>query len=201
MVLVRYTIAAGLALLVTLALLLGMQGLIKSVGDTPEENETRKIADIWQPKRTIEEQLKTPKPDKPEEPEVLPPSPPDIQISVDAPSTVVSMAPPSVTRLEIGLGGSFTRDSDYIPVYVPQPDYPPMALRKGLEGYAVVEVTITVTGSVRDIKLLEESPVNRGFGKYALRAAEKLKYKPRVIDGVAEEVPGVLYKFSFKIAH
>lgn len=201
MALLRYTIAAVLALLVTLVLLLGMQGLIESVGDTPEARETRKIADIWQPKRTIEEQHKTPKPDKPEEPEVLPPSPPDMQINVEAPSNAVSMDLPSVTGLEIGLGGAFTQNSDYIPVYVPQPDYPPMALRKGLEGYAVVEVTITVTGSVRDIKLLEESPPNRGFGKYALRAAEKLKYKPRVVDGVAEEVPGVLYKFSFKIAH
>ncbi|WP_461518286.1 energy transducer TonB [Porticoccus sp.] len=200
MVLLRYTVAAVLALLVTLALLLGMQGLIKPGDDTPDASETRKIADIWQPKRTIEEQLKTPKPDKPAEPEVLPPSPPDMQVNVDVPSTAVSMALPSVAGLEIGLGGAFTRDSDYIPVYVPQPDYPPMALRKGLEGYAVVEVTITVTGSVRDIKLLEEFPADRGFGKYALRAAEKLKYKPRVIDGVAEEVPGVLYKFSFKIA-
>ncbi|WP_461480603.1 energy transducer TonB [Porticoccus sp.] len=198
--LLRYTVAASLALLVTLALLLGMQGLISTVGDTPDAEPRGKLADIWQPRRSIEEQRKTPKPDKPEAPEPPPPSPPDIQVNVAVPVAAVSMSLPSVAGLEIGMGGAFSRDSDYIPVYVPQPDYPPRALRQGLDGYAVVEVTITTTGSVRDIKLLEEYPTNRDFGKYALRAAEKLKYKPRVVDGVAEEVPGVLYKFSFRIA-
>ena len=47
------------------------------------------------------------------------------------------------------------------------------------------------------MKLLEEWPENYGFGKSALKAADKLKYNPRVINGVAVEVPGVLYKFSF----
>ena len=64
----------------------------------------------------------------------------------------------------------------------------------------MVEVIITTTGSVRNVKLLEEYPPDKDFGKYALKAAQKLKYKPRVIDGVAEEVPGVLYKFSFRIS-
>lgn len=200
MPLIRYAAAAGLAMLVTLVLLVGMQRLIQSVDDAPELGEGRKIADIWQPRRTIEEQRKTPKPDKPEEPEPLPPPPPQMNVSVDAPVSAVSMTAPVTAGLEISMGGAFSRDSDYIPVYVPQPDYPPRALRQGVDGYAVVEVTITTTGSVRDIKLLEEYPPNKDFGKYALRAAEKLKYKPRVIDGVAEEVPGVLYKFSFRIA-
>ena len=35
------------------------------------------------------------------------------------------------------------------------------------------------------------------FGKSAVKAAIKLKYNPRVINGVAVEVPGVLYKFTF----
>ena len=200
MMLLRYAVAAGLALLMTLALLLGMQRLIQSMGDAPAASEGRKIADIWQSKPTIEERRKLRKPDKPEQPEVMPPPPADLRASVDAPTDTVAMDMPKLSGPSIGMGGDFTRDSDFIPVYVPQPDYPPMALRRGIEGYAVVEVTITTTGSVRDVKLLEESPPNKGFGKYALRAAEKLKYNPRVINGVAEEVPGVLYKFSFKIA-
>jgi len=200
MKLLRYAVAAGLALLMTLALLLGMQRLIQSMGDAPAASEGRKIADIWQSKQAIEERRKLRKPDKPEQPEVMPPPPADLRASVDAPADTVTMDMPKLSGPRIGMGGDFTRDSDFIPVYVPQPDYPPMALRRGIEGYAVVEVTITTTGSVRDVKLLEESPPNKGFGKYALRAAEKLKYNPRVINGVAEEVPGVLYKFSFKIA-
>jgi periplasmic protein TonB len=91
-------------------------------------------------------------------------------------------------------------DSDYIPVYVQQPRFPSAALRRGVSGYAVVQVTITTSGKVRDPLLLEESPEGYGFGREALKAAGKLKYNPRVVDGVPEEVSGVPYKFSFKIA-
>ena len=54
-----------------------------------------------------------------------------------------------------------------------------------------------VESAMYNVKLLEEWPENYGFGKSALKAADKLKYNPRVINGVAVEVPGVLYKFSF----
>ena len=89
------------------------------------------------------------------------------------------------------------RNKEFMPIYVPQPRYPSRAERKGKTGYAVVEVIVTEAGSVRDVKLLEEWPENYGFGKSALRAANKLKYNPRVINGLAVEVPDVLYKFTF----
>jgi protein TonB len=38
----------------------------------------------------------------------------------------------------------------YVPIYVPQPKYPRGALTRGKEGYAVIEVTVTTTGAVRD---------------------------------------------------
>ena len=93
-----------------------------------------------------------------------------------------------------------SRDDDYIPLYVPQPQYPRRAQTRGKEGYAVVEITITTTGGVRDPILVEEYPEGWGFGRAGLKAAMKLKYKPRVTDGVGQEVPNVLYKFSFAMA-
>ena len=53
---------------------------------------------------------------------------------------------------------------------------------------------------VRYPKMIEEFPEGWGFGRAALKAADKLKYNPRVVDGVGQEVPGVLYKFSFQMA-
>jgi protein TonB len=85
-------------------------------------------------------------------------------------------------------------------VYVPQPQYPRRAQTRGKEGYAVVEVIITTTGGVRDPVMVEEWPEGWGFGRSAIKAANKLKYNPRVIDGTAQEVPGVLYKFTFQMA-
>ena len=93
-----------------------------------------------------------------------------------------------------------SESAQYIPLYVPQPQYPPQAQTRGKEGYAVVEVTITSTGGVRAPILIEEFPEGWGFGKAAVKAALKLKYNPRVVDGVEQEVPNVLYKFKFQMA-
>lgn len=94
----------------------------------------------------------------------------------------------------------FSKDSDYIPVYVPQPVYPRRAQTRGKEGYAVVQVIITTAGGVRDPVMIEEYPEGWGFGRSAVQAAKKLKYNPRIVDGVAEEQSGVLYKFTFGMA-
>ena len=88
-------------------------------------------------------------------------------------------------------------DNTYVPVFVLNPVYPRMAERRGKEGYAVVKLTITKSGSVSNIELVEESPKKYGFGKAALKAAKKLKYTPRIVDGKAQEVPGVYYKYTF----
>lgn len=196
----RLGLSAILGAVATFGLLVVMYGLIASGNATSNQNKMQKIADIWQTDRNITEQLKSLKPEKPEAPLDPPPALPDVEMKLDIPAGAVRMAAPNMEGLTVGLGGGFSRDSDFIPVYVPQPDYPPVALRRGISGYAVVEVVITVTGGVRDPLLIEEYPENKGFGKYALRAAKKLKYKPRVVNGVEEEVSGVLYKFSFQIA-
>ena len=122
MVLMRYALAAVLGLIMTLALLLGMHGLITASGGTEPDRSLRKIADIWQPQRTIEEHRKVTRPEKPREAERPPPPVPDLQVNIEMPKGPVDMMTPSMEGLQVGLGGSFTRDSDYIPVYVPQPD-------------------------------------------------------------------------------
>ena len=138
--------------------------------------------------------------EKPEDPETPPPEIPEENLEFEVPDNAVSMAAPSAGgNLSIGNSG-FARDSDYIPVYVPQPQYPRRAQTRGKEGYAVVEVIITTTGGVRDPIMVEEWPEGWGFGRSAIKAANKLKYNPRVIDGQAQEVQGVLYKFTFQMA-
>jgi len=194
----RFGLSAVLGVVVTFGLLVLMYSLIESAQQEPDDSGPGKIADIWQADREITDQIKDIKPEKPEDPEEPPPDLPDEQVDIEAPLDAVSMNAPKVGGLDVGLGG-FNRDSDYIPVYVPQPRYPRRAQTRGTNGYAVIEVVITTTGGVRDPKLLEEHPTGMGFGRSALKAAAKLKYNPRVVDGVAEEVPGVIYKFSFQI--
>lgn len=196
----RLTGAAIIGVVVAFFLVVLMYLLILNNESELDEKSARKIADIWQPERKLSENIKEAKPDKPDEPDKPPPPLPeqnvDIQVDLDA----VSIAAPDLSStLNIGLGGGFARDTDYIPLYVPQPIYPRRALSRGKEGYAVIQVIITTAGGVRDPILVEEHPANYGFGRAALKAALKLKYNPRVVDGKPEEVSGVMYKFSFQI--
>ncbi|MDA8646653.1 energy transducer TonB [Porticoccaceae bacterium] len=197
---IRIGISGVLGLVITFGLVMLMYKLIDSGSKELDEGEVFKIPDFLHVERDVEENAKKTEVVKPEEPESPPPELPEDQLDVEVPENAVSMAAPVVGGdLNVALG-AFSRDSDYIPVYVPQPTYPRRAQTRGKEGYAVVEVIITTTGGVRDPVMIEEFPEGWGFGRAAVKAANKLKYNPRVIDGVGQEVPGVLYKFTFQMA-
>lgn len=195
----RVGVSAVLGVLVTLGLVLVMYKLIDSGNKEINDQEAFKIPDFLHVERDRTENAKVTEVEKPDDPEEMPDIP-EQQMEFEAPENVVNMAAPKAGgNLKIGNSG-FARDSDYIPVYVPQPQYPRRAQTRGKEGYAVVEVIITTTGGVRDPVMVEEWPEGWGFGRAAIKAAGKLKYNPRVIDGVPQEVPGVLYKFTFQMA-
>ena len=189
------------AVLVTSVLLILMVLMVINRSEAPDSKESYKIADIWQPERALSEFVKPPKPKRPPDTTLMQPNMPTQSLRFETPAPRINLqaAPRPTANLQAGLGGDFARDTDYIPVYVPQPLYPRRALSRAREGYAVVEVIITTSGGVRGVKLVEESPANYGFGSAALKAAIKLKYKPRVVDGRGVEVPGVMYKFSFRL--
>ena len=198
MAILRLGTSAILGLMVTFSLIVLMFKLIDSGNREMDEKEAIKIADFLHVERERTTNEKVAEIEKPDEPEP-PPELPDDNIEFETPENMVSMAAAPVTNnLSVGLG-SFARDTDFIPVYVPQPQYPRRAQSRGKEGYAVVQVIITTTGGVRDPIMVEEDPEGWGFGRAALKAANKLKYNPRVVDGVPEEVSGVMYKFTFQM--
>ena len=87
-----------------------------------------------------------------------------------------------------------------MPLFVKQPISPKKAQRKSKEGYVIVEVTVSKEELALDSVIIEEKPKGQKFGKAALKAASSLRYVPRFVDGEPEEVPGVLYKYTFKMA-
>ena len=198
MAILRLGTSAILGLMVTFSLIVLMFKLIDSGNKEMDEKEAIKIADFLHVERERTTNEKVAEIEKPDEPEP-PPELPDDNIEFETPENMVSMAAaPVANNLSVGLG-SFARDTDFIPVYVPQPQYPRRAQSRGKEGYAVIQVIITTTGGVRDPIMVEEDPEGWGFGRAALKAANKLKYNPRVVDGVPEEVSGVMYKFTFQM--
>jgi protein TonB len=89
-------------------------------------------------------------------------------------------------------------DGDYLPIDKNAPHYPMTARTRGIEGYCVVEDTVTGAGTVKDPVVVESNP--RGvFDKTSIEAALKFKYRPRVVNGEAIEVRGVRNIFNYKL--
>ena len=147
----KYAAGIGFSSAITLALFFVMVILI-SLGDTGMKEDTSvKLADIVMPDREIDTFMtEVEKPDKPEE------QPEDIaQPELDlAPLTGidVSIAKP---KPNFKAGGSFFRDGEYIPLFKVVPIYPRRAQERGTMGYALVEFTITDTGSVENAQTIE----------------------------------------------
>ena len=93
------------------------------------------------------------------------------------------------------------QQKDILPIYSVRANYPRKAQQRGIEGYAIIKITVTKQGGVKDPIIIEERPEGMGFGKAALEAAKKSKYAPRIVDGEAVDVSGVPYKISFKMSH
>lgn len=89
-------------------------------------------------------------------------------------------------------------EREYRALSRPQPAYPPRALARGIEGYVVLEFTVTAAGTTRDPRVLEASPINI-FDAAALAAAREFRYQPRIQAGAPVDVPGVRSRIRFQI--
>ena len=94
-------------------------------------------------------------------------------------------------------GGMNIAEGDYLPIVRVAPVYPARALSRGLEGFVDLQFTVTTTGTVKDPIVLQST--SSLFERAAIRAVLKFKYKPRVVDGVPVEVPGVKTRISFQL--
>ncbi len=146
-----------------------------------------------EPTREIERVIKPVDIDKPDQPPIdrLPTGDPGIYALPAGPIAVIydggTLGP------NLGAGS----DGDFLPLVVVQPTYPRRAAEAGIEGYAIVELTVTATGSVENVMVIESS--SSVFNSSAVKAALKFKYKPRVKDGIALDVKGVRYQFTFNL--
>ena len=191
--------AGALGLGVTLGLLLLMHVLIQSNNKGPAEVTEYRIPEIVMPDREIKTEYDTSKPDKPEEIDEQPPEIPepefaDAEASADSVNIRPDFKGQKIEIAGIGMGGS----GDMIPLTVIQPDYPRRALQRGKEGYCTVEFTVSASGTTRDAFIVDCPDTI--FERASLKAAGKIKYKPRVVEGVAVDVSGVQYKFLFQMA-
>lgn len=103
--------------------------------------------------------------------------------------------PPATTTLTT-IGGLFT-DGPLVAMVRVRPVYPTRALTYGIEGYVIVQFDISAEGQVLNVVIIEST--DSVFDSAAIKAAERFKFKPRVVNGLAMASYGIQNMFRFRL--
>ena len=177
----RLSAAASIACIVTFFLFFVMQFLIKSDEIKIEEVKLLKFLDfVYLFKKP--ELVQNPGERKPEKLIQPPITDFDQNDTIDSNLTVLDTETnPPLTGLPAGGIPKPTINSGLLSVVEVHPVYPPRALSRNIEGYVV-----------------EAEPTNI-FGRAAMRAAGKSRFKPQIIDGKSVPVTGIRKIFRFEL--
>jgi protein TonB len=128
-----------------------------------------------------------------------PPPPPMLTASAARPTSELDTAIyiPEWSVETSGIGFDIS-DMDEVPLVRIEPRYPPRAETLGIEGWVLLEFTISAAGTVVDPVVIACEPP-RIFNSAAKRALSRWKYKPRLIDGLPVVREGVQVLLTFEI--
>jgi len=202
---VRWTGSLLLALLLSAVLFWGMQWMVMDHNPDLQATSSVRFVDFIRVQKDTtpnkkQRRLKPkPKPEPVPQPELIQPQPtqsmqaqkpqmnlPDIDIPLASPRLSASLSQAVVAQgrpadTNPGLGAP---SSDLIPIVTSKPRYPLRAQSRNIEGWVVVEFTITPTGAVIDAKVTDAKPKGV-FDRAALNAIVKWKFKPKMENGKA----------------
>lgn len=140
---------------------------------------------------------KTQKPKKPKMPETR-----QEAESLNPDSLKFSTSSAAPHQLDLMTGGGLSKGwagtRDPLPIMRVTPVYPSRASRRGIEGWAEVAFTINTNGATENIRVVGEDPPGV-FGRAAMKAVRKWKYKPQVIDGKVQPRPNVRVMLKFEL--
>ncbi len=196
---IRLGIGIALGVLVTAALFFLMQALIRSdrVAFTePPEGARLDFLRLGQEQDAQRRERRPPPP-----PPVDDPPPEMPRREFDQTSTAIGMDIGAVDMSinpNLGTGGGFVADGEYLPIVQIAPEYPQRAAERGIEGYVLLEFTVTEAGTVENPVVIEAQPPGI-FDRAALNTVVRYKYQPRVIDGEPVPVMGVRTRIEFQL--
>lgn len=200
----RALLALPLAALITVGLFLTMSYLIATGEKALQDSGKAVSIDFVRVPRDETPQLKERElPDKQQAVEPPPPPPPSAaNTAIDPNAMNIGVAMPKLDaniRMQGGMNlGAAPSDGDILPLVAVAPQYPDRAASRGIEGWVLVELTVTPEGTVTDPRVLSADPAGY-FENAALRAVTRFRYKPKVVNGTPVPQPGVQYKFTFKL--
>lgn len=193
----RIVCALPLGVAVTAGLLFMMHLFIET-GQGSSATTVARVVDFVRIEREEVVQTSERRPEKPDPLETAPDLPQPENTESFSSSFEIALAKPVVEfGASLGSTGIIVSDGEYLPIVKVAPVYPMRALQRRVEGYVIVEFVVTASGGVTDVSVVESSaPI---FEQAAIEAAQKFKYKPRVVDGVAITVSGVQNRITFKL--
>jgi protein TonB len=196
----RYVFSIFVGSVITLSLIFVMHLLIEHAEDAISKEGTKFQLDFVRIKKNETLNTEDFTPEKPQKPPEVPPEvPPTDSDVVDPNAPTINIPAPEISAaIDIGgPGGMNIAEGDYLPIVRVAPVYPARALSRGIEGYCDMSFTVTTTGTVADpIVMFSTSSL---FDRAATRAVLKFKYKPRVVDGIPVDVPGVTTRIRFQL--
>lgn len=200
MIAIRWAVSLGLAAFVTIVLFYFMQALIATGGELDQRVNVVRIVDATMPEIEMEVIREVERPEEIQDVDTPPPEVPDRNIDMDGGADLNISR--DVVDVDIGLdiGGASlgVSDGEMLPLVNIQPTYPTRAAQRGIEGWAQVSFTVTETGGVRDVSVVDAEPPGM-FDQASIRAAERFRFQPRVVNGQPVEVPNVQYVFRFQL--
>ena len=185
---------------ITVGVLFAMEQMIVTGKETLTAYTRGYPVDFVRVERTQTVEQRRRKPERLPPPEEMPTWMPEAGTAEDMTGILVTVAAPQVsletTHRVSGFTG-FVSDGDYLPILTVAPVYPVRAVERDLEGWVLLRFSLTASGAVKDIEVLESSNVI--FARAAVAAAAKFKYRPRVVNGVPVEVSGVTNRIIFQL--
>lgn len=200
MIAVRWLISLALAFGITLALFWFMQALIATGSQFDQRAEVTRIVDATMPDIEMEVQREVEEPEPIEQVEDTPPPDQDREFDMDGGMDLgISRDAVNVdSGVEVGFAGIGATDGEMLPLVNITPSYPTRAAQRGIEGWCQVRFTVTAEGGVRDVEVVDAEPQGI-FDRSSIRAAERFRFQPRVVDGEPVDVPGVQYVFRYEL--
>ena len=197
---IRFSAAAALAAVTTVALFLTMKVLVTGRDYQIEEELAAIGIDFVRVERdedlnTKDRALKRPAQQQADEP----PPPPKLQ---QAARPNVSKAAMSADFGQFDLAGMNLNapvDGDALAIVRVLPRYPSRALSRGIEGWVLLEFAINELGQAVDPQVVDADPKGT-FDRAAVSAVKRWKYRPMIEDGKPAVRPGVRQMISFRIA-
>ncbi|MBI1236653.1 MAG: TonB family protein [Alphaproteobacteria bacterium] len=198
----RLVIGIPIAIIVTFALFTLMRTLIFVDEAPPEEEGAEYRFDINPQVEQVDARARDTSIDDVQQVDPPPPPPQVERQAADLPSESLSTIVGSIPEFDapdLNSGNvSFNiSDRNAQPLVRIPPQYPPRAAERGIEGYCLMQFNVSPDGTPIDIVALECS--SSMFERSSVRAVERWRYSPRIVDGVAQTRTGVQTRLDYQL--